>query len=81
MNHFAAGRPTNLPATFNTGEDRGQSVIVILRPSIERMVVTVRTTQSHTHQQFTGVFRLCPRIPNDKIEVGGTILVRVSLGQ
>ena len=81
MRHFATTSYSDHSAAIQFGENRRQTVIIILRPTIEWMVVAVGTSQQISHKKFAGEFRLLARSTDGAIEVRRADVMRVSRRQ
>ena len=55
MNHVAATGKTDGCTTFQSGKDRRESVIVVLCPLVQWMVVAIGTAKPHTHHGLRDV--------------------------
>ena len=71
--------PDNL-STCELREHRSESMKVILRPFIQRMIVTVGTLHPTAHKDLGDEFRLQPGILNCGIECRWPILGRITAG-
>ena len=60
-------------------EETSKSVIVVHRPAIERMVVTLRALQTHAHEDLGHVLRHLQRLALNLIVVGGWIGKRAAI--
>ena len=72
----AAARPDHhfsspsLSLTLNAVEERRQTHVIILSPSLERMIVALRTLNSHTHKQLSRSFGAIIGSVGRPVEVG-----------
>ena len=64
---------------FHTGKPCREAVVIVLRPTLERMVVAFRTLHSHAHKQLCGTLGERHRIFCDTVVVRGRVVERVAI--
>ena len=57
-------------------EERGDAVVVVHRPPLERVVVALRALQSHAQEHLRGLLRDEMRLARDELEVGRRVRER-----
>src|SRR5687767_12582645 len=66
------------PTAIQTREHGGETVIIVLRPAVERMIVAVGALQPHAHEYGAHEFGLAARVANHAREVSRADHVRIS---
>ena len=81
MDVFADRIESDKASLFYFRKDRGETVIIVLGPVVERMVVTVGTTYFYAQQRFGNKFGLKPSVAGGSIKVCRPNFVRVTFRQ
>ena len=61
-------------------EERGEAVVVVHRPAVERMVVALGALRAHAHEDLGHVLGGLQRVAFDLVEVGRRVLERAAVG-
>ena len=81
VNHLSGCPDPNDLRILDFRKNRGQSVIIVLGPLVQWMIVAIRTPQATSHEQFTYKLGLFARPIHSSVEISGSDVVGVTRRQ